>query len=76
LRIPTLTKVLEVNTHFSHNVCEYFDKILTPEPVELVERVEKGKFIRRLFEDKTDFAKETLLWGRKSGTIMAKCEYE
>jgi hypothetical protein len=34
------------------------------------------KVYARQFENKSRFATETLMWGRKSGTIMNRVEYE
>ena len=72
LRIPSANDMSASIQSFSHNVPEYFDRIMT-EPVSLERRMQAMTVYARTYNgDKPRFAKETLMWGRKSGTIMTK----
>jgi putative methyltransferase len=76
LRIPTAQdEALRVHV-FNQNVPEYFDRLLTSIPVELRESMQTMTIHSRQFPDKGRFAVETLMWGRKSGTIMTKVEWK
>jgi len=75
LRIPTFGET-EYRTWFRWNVVEYFDKILSDNPIELTRVRQIATFTSKPFKDKNQFAKETLMWGRKSGTIMNEVSYQ
>jgi putative methyltransferase len=75
LRIPTAQdEPVRVRT-FQRNVPEYFDRLLTSHPVALGDGRQTMTVYARQFPDKGRFAVETLMWGRKSGTIMTKVEW-
>jgi putative methyltransferase len=75
LRIPTANdEPLRVHV-FSRNIPEYFDRLLTSHTVALREGEQTMTIYSRQFPDKGRFAVETLMWGRKSGTIMTKVEW-
>ena len=44
-------------------------------PIDLQKRKNYANVIARYFPNQQDFAKETLMWGRKSGTIMKKLDW-
>lgn len=76
LRIPTVNDMAACIQSFTHNVPEYFDRIMT-EPVSLEKRMQTMTVYARTYNgDKQRFAKETLMWGRKSGTIMTKAVWK
>lgn len=62
---------------FSYNIPEYFDKLLTSAPVSIVEKAQKfSTTLKNWSGDQARFARETVLWGRKSGTMLVPCTYE
>lgn len=61
--------------HFDHNVPEYFDRLFGPNPVQLERKPQTLTLKPKVFLDKEDFAKQTVLWGRKSGTMLVDCEW-
>lgn len=75
LRIPTGKDRATRIRAFAYNVPEYFERALT-DPVALEKRPQIATVTARQFDTPAQFAKETLLWGRKSGTIMNKVEWE
>lgn len=75
LRIPTANdEPIRVRT-FERNVPEYFDRLLTSSPVPLRKGCQTMTIYARQFPDRGRFAVETLMWGRKSGTIMTRAEW-
>jgi len=75
LRIPTAhDDTVRVRT-FDWNIPEYFDRLLTSNPVALRRGCQTMTVYARQFPDKGRFAVETLMWGRKSGTIMTKVDW-
>lgn len=72
LRMPSADDLPSSIQSFSFNVPEYFEKIMY-EPVELVRKTQPLTIYAKTYHnDKPRFAKETLMWGRKSGTIMTQ----
>ena len=57
------------------NIPEYFDRLLTASPIAISRQPQMLIVTARQFTDKGRFAVETLMWGRKSGTIMTKVEW-
>jgi radical SAM superfamily enzyme YgiQ (UPF0313 family) len=76
LRIPTVNDAPVRKHQFTRNIPEYFERLLTTNPVAIEHTPQTMKVYARQFENKSRFATETLMWGRKSGTIMNKVEYE
>ncbi len=77
LRVPRLVKPAQRSVILNHNVAEYFDKMFSENAVELVpdEKI--------LYENQDDFggdperfARETILWGRKSGLMLSDIKLE
>ena len=58
---------------FKNNLPEWFDKVMT-EDITLADTPQTMTVHPKAFPDKATFAKETILWGRKSGTMLVKCE--
>ena len=75
LRIPAFGDE-ERTECFTWNIPEYFDKLLTSSPIKLEKKTQTMKINARQFNDKSQFAKETLMWGRKSGTFMSQVSYQ
>jgi len=60
---------------FSKNIPEYFDMLLTSQKVDVQDIPNLFSVRRNQFADAATFAKETIMWGRKSGTILNKSEW-
>ena len=75
LRIPRFgQKDFEVRA-FGFNLPEYFEKILTKN-INIERRPQIMTVCGRQFDTRAEFAKETIMWGRKSGTIMNKVDWK
>lgn len=61
---------------FDYNVPEYFDKLFTANPAPLIEKHQKMMLKPKTFASQEEFARNTVLWGRKSGTMLVECTYE
>lgn len=58
---------------FSYNLHEYFEALFTTAPIALQEQPNVVEAVQPEFAgDLPRFARETILWGRKSGTMLAK----
>jgi putative methyltransferase len=75
LRIPTAEDEPMRIHRFERNVPEYFDRLLTSTPIPLILDCQTMTVHARRFPDRSRFAVETLMWGRKSGTIMTRVEW-
>ena len=75
LRIPSFGDE-ERTECFTWNIPEYFDKLLTSNPIKLEKKGQTMTIKARKFQDRAQFAKETLMWGRKSGTFMSQVTYQ
>ncbi|MEX0701714.1 MAG: cobalamin-dependent protein [Planctomycetales bacterium] len=75
-RIPGCAPLAVVHHEFSWNLPEYFDRRFTTRPVPL-EAVPQSLTCRPVdyAGDKSRFARETILWGRKSGTMLVPVEW-
>ena len=72
MRIPSANDMPAAVEAFAYNIPEYFERIMTS-PVPLEKKMQPLTIYAKTYEgDKPRFAKETLMWGRKSGTIMTK----
>ncbi len=75
-RMPGMTLSTFANCMYDYNVPEYFDKLFSSSPIPLEKkglRSVKPK-PKDFGGDKKRFAKETVLWGRKSGTMLVEVE--
>lgn len=62
---------------FQWNLPEYFDKLGGSSPIQLERNPQKLILKPKDFGgDRERFARETVLWGRKSGTMLVPCEWE
>lgn len=75
LRIPSFGDPALRVREFSWNLPEFFDRVITAEPVSLERKPQTMTVYTPQFADKATYAKETILWGRKSGTMMTKVEW-
>ena len=58
---------------FAYNVPEYFDKRFSTNPVSLQRKPQVMRVSYSNYEnDKRKFARQTILWGRKSGTMLVQ----
>lgn len=76
LRFPTPQDPAVRTELFDCNVAEYFDRIQSGSPVPLRPLRQQVRFHAREFAgDRQRYARETILWGRKSGTIMTRADW-
>lgn len=76
MRIPTATPPPESKVTFLFNIPEYFEKLFGSDPVQLT----RNNLVMNLDvvdfgNDKKRYARESILWGRKSDLILVKSEY-
>ena len=70
---PTPMKVSEIT--FQSNFPDYFDHILTTHPIPLSSQPQSMKLHPKDYQgNKQEFARETVLWGRKSGKGLVRVE--
>ena len=75
-RIPCQTGGSDTHLSFDHNFPEYFDTRFGSHPVALQRKAQWMKLSPTEWNrDGQRFAKETILWGRKSGTMLVKHEF-
>jgi len=76
MRIPTMTLPVDNSASFSLNIPEYFEKLFGPDPVPLTAMPQELKLSPVDFENnKQRYARETILWGRKSDLILVDTKY-
>jgi putative methyltransferase len=76
LRIPSAASERGRTERFSFNVPEYFDHLFSTDIIPLVG--ERQDMVTQPIDykgDKARFVRETILWGRKSGTLIVKCAW-
>ena len=72
LRMPSADDLPSAVQAFQHNVPEYFERVMDA-PVDMTRTMQPLTIYAKQFQgDKPRFAKETIMWGRKSGTIMTE----
>jgi radical SAM superfamily enzyme YgiQ (UPF0313 family) len=75
MTIPRPDGDVETRAQFEHNVAQWFEALFTTEPIAL--RREPTVVAARQPDfagDLPRFARETILWGRKSGTMLRRIE--
>lgn len=75
MRMPSFSATIPGITT-SLNVAEYFDKLFGSSPVQLQSKWQTMILKLKTFPDRESFARETVLWGRKSGTMLVPCQWE
>ena len=77
MRIPTAHRALVTEWVFKHNFPEFFEKGLGSNPVPLKKSPQVLKLVspKDFQGDKPTYAKKTILWGRKSGTMLENVEW-
>ena len=76
LRIPRAVSDGSTTQEFSFNVPEYFDHLFSTDTIPLA--LEQQRLVTQPIDYKADqgkFVRETILWGRKSGTLLVKCSW-
>ena len=76
LRIPRAVSDGSTTQEFSFNVPEYFDHLFSTDTIPLA--LEQQRLVTKPIDYKGDqgkFVRETILWGRKSGTLLVKCSW-
>ena len=72
LRMPSSDDLPSSVQAFQHNVPTYFSRVMDA-PVDMEHTMQPLTIYAKQFQgDKPRFAKETIMWGRKSGTIMTE----
>lgn len=76
MRIPSQRQVYAGEVTFNWNLPEYFERRFSSSPVPLIERVSSMAVAPVVWGgDLKRFAKESILWGRKSGTMLTPVSY-
>jgi len=76
-RIPSHSDSFPETISFSSNFPEYFERRYGSKPVPLVPEPQTIITAPKLYHgEKESYARETILWGRKSGTILVPISYE
>ena len=76
MRIPSANDPATRTVLFSWNFPEFFEKRLTSNPVPFEKRAQLMEVMSVPYEgDRPLFARKTILWGRKSGTMMTKVKW-
>ncbi len=76
-RIPSRYLPDETAFNFRHNLPEYFERRFSTQPVPLVAIPQSMTTSPIDFAgDKKRFARETILWGRKSGTMLVRTAFQ
>lgn len=77
LRIPSPDDSALVEKIFTYNFPEFFQKCHTNNAVPVLQQTQKLAVHRKQYgQDLHRFARETILWGRKSGTMMTEVSFE
>ena len=73
-RIPSWYRPTLDELHFEHNFPEFFETHFTTRACALERKAQVATAVnpRRFDGDRPRFAKETILWGRKSGTMLVQ----
>lgn len=75
MRIPSANDLPSEICSFNFNFPEYFEHSQTSNPISLSRKKQAMTIVRKEFHgDRSRYARETILWGRKSGTMLAKVE--
>ena len=76
-RVPTLNASQNEEVQFSYNIPKYFDKLFLENKVDIIKQPQIMKLTnyKNYDNDKKLFAKEIVLWGRKSNGMMFRCEW-
>lgn len=78
-RMPSLEPAIRVGNsrRFDYNVPEYFDKLFGTSPVPLERKPQIATYSPKEWNgDSEKFARECILWGRKSGTMLVECTWK
>lgn len=77
LRMPSAAPPPVTEWTFAFNFPEYFATKMRPEAVPLARRAQVLRLRPAVFHgDKVRYARETILWGRKSGTMLTPVDWQ
>lgn len=77
LRMPKAAGALEREADFRFNVPEYFWRRFGTDPVEIARDRQRLALEPVAYGgDRPRFARDSILWGRKSGTMLVHCSWE
>ncbi|GAB4145796.1 MAG: hypothetical protein Fur0037_13760 [Planctomycetota bacterium] len=73
LRIPRPAGRIRIAARFERNLPSWFERLFSTEPIPLAMEPKTVEFVQPDFEnDLPRFARESILWGRKSGTMLTR----
>lgn len=73
LAIPRPSGCVSTRAAFAYNVLDYFDRLFSTEPIALRREPQVVEVTQPDFAGELPrFARETILWGRKSGTMLTQ----
>lgn len=75
-RMPSFEAPEIREQEYTLNIPEYFDKLFGSSPVPLERKLQILSLKPKTWANKEQYARETVLWGRKSGTLLVECSYE
>lgn len=77
LRIPRFADAVPKTHIFQNNIPEYFDYLFSTQPIKISHDVQIMMITPIDFSsDRQRFVRETILWGRKSGTLLVKYHWK
>ena len=77
IRIPSQSAPAVTEMGFSLNLPEYFEFCLNPDPVPLRPQPQQITISPADYHDDPQlYAREVILWGRKAGNILTKCNWK
>jgi len=77
MRMPQPTLPAETEARFRYNLPEYFHRIFGTDPIGVARDAQVLSCDPIDFKgDRWDFARRTILWGRKSGALLVTCRWE
>jgi radical SAM superfamily enzyme YgiQ (UPF0313 family) len=77
MRVPSRTDPASIDYTFSSNIPEYMERLFGNRPIPL-EQVRQRSIVqaKMVSSDPVEFARQVLLWGRKSGAILNDSKWE
>ncbi len=74
--MPTATTAVRDEVSFRTNMPEYFARRFGTNPIQPASERQVLRPMPKDFDgDRLRFARETILWGRKSGTMLVECSW-
>ena len=75
--MPNLEPLKATEVEFEFNIPEYFDRLFGTDAVTISRDRQVLSLSPKEFDgDRKNFAREVILWGRNSGTMLVKCDWQ